>query len=65
MKRPVKDIIRKAWRNGLAAPAEAELGAVLGHESGSLPSYDELFASGRGFTDPEEARQFGPRGISS
>ncbi|MDO9543037.1 MAG: class II fructose-bisphosphate aldolase [Kiritimatiellia bacterium] len=39
-------------------PAEAELGAVLGHESGPLPSYDELFASGRGFTDPQEAKTF-------
>lgn len=39
-------------------PVEAELGAVLGHESGPLPSYEELFASGRGFTDPEEAKRF-------
>lgn len=39
-------------------PVEAELGAVLGHESGPLPPYEELFASGRGFTDPEEARRF-------
>lgn len=39
-------------------PVEAELGAVLGHEAGPLPPYDELFASGRGFTDPEEARRF-------
>ncbi len=39
-------------------PVEGELGAVLGHEAGPLPSYDELFASGRGFTDPEEARRF-------
>lgn len=39
-------------------PAEAELGAVLGHEAGPLPDYEELFASGRGFTDVEEARQF-------
>jgi fructose-bisphosphate aldolase class II len=39
-------------------PAEAELGAVLGHEAGPLPSYDELFASGRGFTDPDEAGRF-------
>ncbi|OGD19118.1 MAG: hypothetical protein A2W03_05775 [Candidatus Aminicenantes bacterium RBG_16_63_16] len=39
-------------------PIEAELGAVLGHEAGPLPSYDELFASGRGFTDPEEAVRF-------
>lgn len=39
-------------------PCEAELGAVLGHEEGPLPPYEELFASGRGFTDPEEARRF-------
>ncbi len=40
------------------APCEAELGAVLGHEEGPLPPYEELFASGRGFTDPGEAAQF-------
>ena len=34
---------------------EAELGAVLGHEPGPLPPYEELFRSGRGFTDVEEA----------
>lgn len=39
-------------------PVEAELGAVLGHGERPLPPYDELFASGRGFTDPEEARRF-------
>jgi fructose-bisphosphate aldolase class II len=39
-------------------PVEAELGAVMGHEAGPLPPYDELFASGRGFTDPDEAAQF-------
>lgn len=39
-------------------PAEAELGAVLGHEAGPLPPYEELFASGKGFTDVEEARRF-------
>ena len=39
-------------------PCEAELGAVLGHEAGPLPPYEELFASGRGFTDVEEARRF-------
>jgi ketose-bisphosphate aldolase len=37
---------------------EAELGAVLGHEDGPLPPYDELFTSGRGFTAPEDARRF-------
>ena len=39
-------------------PCEAELGAVLGHEDGPLPPYEELFASGRGFTDVEQAAQF-------
>jgi ketose-bisphosphate aldolase len=34
---------------------EAELGAVMGHESGPIPPYDEIFASGKGFTSPEEA----------
>ena len=36
---------------------EAELGAVLGHESGPLPPYEELFASGKGFTDVADARR--------
>ncbi len=39
-------------------PVEAELGAVLGHEAGPLPPYEELFASGKGFTSPEEAKRF-------
>ena len=39
-------------------PVEAELGAIMGHESGPLPPYEELFASGRGFTDPREAKIF-------
>ena len=39
-------------------PCEAELGAVMGHEAGPLPPYEELFASGKGFTDVEEARRF-------
>ena len=42
----------------LGVPVEAELGAVLGHEAGPLPPYEELFASGKGFTDPAEARRF-------
>lgn len=37
---------------------EAELGAVMGHEAGPLPPYDELFASKKGFTDPGEAQAF-------
>ena len=39
-------------------PIEAELGAVLGHEAGPLPPYEELFATGKGFTDPAQARRF-------
>lgn len=39
-------------------PCEAELGAVLGHEAGPLPPYEELFASGKGFTKVDEARRF-------
>ena len=39
-------------------PCEAELGAVLGHESGPLPPYEELYASGLGFTSVDEARRF-------
>lgn len=37
---------------------EAELGAVMGHEAGPLPPYDELFESGKGFTDVDEAVRF-------
>ena len=39
-------------------PVEAELGSVMGHESGPIPDYEELFATGRGFTDVDEAEQF-------
>lgn len=39
-------------------PCEAELGAVLGHEAGPLPPYEELFESGMGFTDVEGAKRF-------
>ena len=39
-------------------PVEGELGAVLGHEKGPLPPYEELFSSGKGFTDPQEAAEF-------
>ncbi len=42
----------------LGVPCEAELGAVLGHESGPLPPYEELFESGLGFTDVKEAERF-------
>jgi Fructose/tagatose bisphosphate aldolase len=39
-------------------PVEGELGAVIGHEAGPMPPYEELFASGKGFTDPQEAAEF-------
>ena len=39
-------------------PVEAELGAVLGHEKGPLPPYEELFSTGKGFTKVDEAKRF-------
>ena len=51
-----KKIVDLAHAAGI--PVEGEVGAVFGHEQGPLPSYDELFLSGKGFTDPDEARQF-------
>lgn len=39
-------------------PCEAELGAVMGHEAGPPPPYEELFESGMGFTDIKEAERF-------
>lgn len=39
-------------------PVEAELGAVLGHGDAPPPPYDELFASGLGFTRVDEAVHF-------
>jgi fructose/tagatose bisphosphate aldolase len=51
-----KEVVDLAHATGV--PVEAELGAVLGHEAGPLPPYDELFASGKGFTDPDEAAAF-------
>jgi len=47
-----------ALAHAAGRPAEAELGAVMGHEAGPLPPYEELFRSGRGFTDPAEAVRF-------
>ena len=54
--RTTKEVVTLAHQHG--APCEAELGAVLGHEEGPLPPYDELFASKKGFTDVEEAQRF-------
>jgi len=47
-----------ALAHAAGVPAEGELGAVLGHEAGPLPPYEDLFRSGRGFTDPAEAARF-------
>jgi len=52
----VRQVVEAAHAGGV--PVEAELGAILGHEEGPLPPYEELFASGRGFTDPVEAARF-------
>ncbi|MDO8585512.1 MAG: class II fructose-bisphosphate aldolase [Armatimonadota bacterium] len=50
------EVVRMAHPEGVLV--EAELGSVLGHESGPLPPYDELFATKAGFTIPEEAKRF-------
>jgi fructose-bisphosphate aldolase class II len=52
-----RQVVELARSHG-KAPVEAELGAVLGHEDGPAPSYEELFASKRGFTAPAEAERF-------
>jgi ketose-bisphosphate aldolase len=51
--RRIVDIAHRSY-----IPVEAELGAVMGHESGPLPPYEELFATGKGFTSPDEAKRF-------
>ena len=47
-----------AMAHGAGIPVEAELGAIMGHEDGPMPPYEELFASGKGFTAPDEAARF-------
>jgi fructose-bisphosphate aldolase class II len=49
-------VVEMAHQAGV--PCEAELGAVLGHEAGPLPPYEELFESGMGFTGLKEAERF-------
>ncbi len=51
-----RTVVEMAHAEGV--PAEAELGAVLGHEKGPLPPYEELFSSGKGFTNVDEAKRF-------
>jgi len=54
--RVTREVAELAHAKGV--PVEAELGAVLGHEAGPLPPYEELFATGKGFTRPAEATRF-------
>ena len=51
-----QEVVEKAHARGVLV--EGEVGAVYGHEKGPLPPYEELFRSGKGFTDPEEAKRF-------
>ncbi|WP_346857938.1 class II fructose-bisphosphate aldolase [uncultured Draconibacterium sp.] len=51
-----KEIVDLAHQANI--PIEAELGAVMGHEEGPLPPYEELFASAKGFTSPDDAKRF-------
>ncbi|WP_346860616.1 class II fructose-bisphosphate aldolase [uncultured Draconibacterium sp.] len=51
-----KEIVDLAHQANI--PVEAELGAVMGHEEGPLPPYEELFASAKGFTSPDDAKRF-------
>jgi fructose-bisphosphate aldolase, class II len=51
-----KRVVDISHKQGI--PVEAELGAVLGHESGPKLNYEEIFKSGKGFTDPDEAVKF-------
>lgn len=39
-------------------PVEAELGSVMGHESAPTMTYEEIFATRHGFTDPAQAEEF-------
>jgi len=54
--RVTQSVVELAHKMGV--PVEAELGSVIGHESGPMPPYEELYMSGKGFTDKDEARQF-------
>ena len=51
-----RQVAEMAHKAGI--PCEAELGRVLGHEAGPPPPYEELYESGLGFTDVEEAKHF-------
>jgi fructose/tagatose bisphosphate aldolase len=44
--------------HGAGIACEGELGAVMGHESGPMKPYEEIFSTKLGFTDLEEAKRF-------
>lgn len=46
------------FAHGAGLACEAELGAVMGHESGEMPPYEEIFRTKQGFTDIDQARRF-------
>ena len=58
-----RQVVMMAHQAGI--PCEGELGAVLGHEAGPPPPYEELFESGRGFTGSRAASRERPRGAHS
>lgn len=45
-------------RHSQGISVEVGLGAVMGHEKGLLSPYEELFRSGKGFTNVGEAERF-------
>jgi ketose-bisphosphate aldolase len=51
-----KEVADLVHRYGVAC--EGELGAVMGHESGPMLSYEEIFTNKTGFTDLEEAKSY-------
>lgn len=51
-----REVVQAAHSAGIGC--EAELGAVLGHEEGPIPPYEELFSSGNAFTKTDEACRF-------
>ena len=51
-----KQVADRAHAAGI--PCEAELGAVMGHESGEMMPYEEIFATKTGFTKLDEAKRF-------
>ena len=51
-----RQVVDLAHAAGVAC--EAELGSIVREGAGQLPPYEELFASGAGFTEVEEAARF-------